>query len=152
MFRHILVPTDFSETSDAALDYGLELAARFNAQLHLLHVIDAPAVLPAGLFDDVKAKLARRAARGQRCAVTTEVITGTSARTIVCYARARSMDLIVMGTHGRSGMAHLLMGSVAEKVVRDAPCPVLTVRHAPSGLDQAELLDPVPDLIPIDAQ
>ena len=152
MFTHILVPTDFSEPSEAALDYALELAVRFDARLHLLHVIDAAAV-PAGLFDDVKAKLARRASRGERrAAVTTEVITGTSARTIVCYARARSMDLIVMGTHGRSGVAHILMGSVAEKVVRDAPCPVLTVRHAPSRLGQAELLDPVADLIPIDAQ
>jgi hypothetical protein len=57
-----------------------------------------------------------------------------------------------MGTHGRSGMAHLLMGSVAEKVVRGAPCPVLTVGHAPSGLGEPELFNPVPHLVPVDAQ
>jgi universal stress protein A len=167
MFTDILVPTDFSEPSEAALDYALALAATHGSRLHLLHVVDASFVTgpvsaeifvvetpaeQAALFDDAKAKLAHRAARCTSGKITTEVITGTSARTIICYARARSIDLIVMGTHGRSGMAHLFMGSVAEKVVRDAPCPVLTVRQAPSGLRQAEFLDPIPHLVAVDAQ
>ena len=66
-------------------------------------------------------------------AATTDIVFGTAARAIVTYAAERGMDLIIMGTHGRSGVAHLLMGSVAEKVMRAAPCPVLTVRETPIG-------------------
>jgi nucleotide-binding universal stress UspA family protein len=148
MFRRILVPTDFSEPSDAALAYARVLAGRFGASLHVLHVFESPFVagsvspevfvddspaVQAALFEEAKNRLQHRvtAADREQFGATTEIVSGRSARTIVDYAIGRNMDLIVMGTHGRSGVAHLLMGSVAEKVVRTAACPVMTVRRAP---------------------
>jgi nucleotide-binding universal stress UspA family protein len=150
MFARILVPTDFSQPSDAALAYARALAARFGASLHVLHVFESPftagAVSPevfvddspavqAALFDEAKNRLQHRVTARDRehHAATTEIVAGRSAPAIVNYAAERKMDLIVMGTHGRSGIAHLLMGSVAEKVVRTAPCPVMTVRRAPAA-------------------
>lgn len=148
MFTRILVPTDFSEPSDAALEYARTLATKFGSTLHLLHVVEAPFVtgplgtevfiaetpaVQAELFEDSERQLAARITAHDRARfnATTEVVAGTSARTIIDVANERGIDLIVMGTHGRSGMAHLLMGSVAEKIVRNAPCPVLTVRQVP---------------------
>jgi len=148
MFTRILVPTDFSEPSDAALDYARALADKFGATLHLLHVIEPGYITGAlsnevfigatpgdyeMLVTDAQAKFAHRVLPSDRARyrTTTEVMTGPSADTIVDYAEVQHVDLIVMGTHGRTGLAHLLMGSVAEHVVRMAPCPVLTVRQAP---------------------
>ena len=147
MFTRILVPTDFSPPSKAALDYAKAVATRFGASLHLLHVADDPyrAALAAevfvpeveGLRDEIVASAVGRlkdqltAAETTALHATTAAIIGTPAWAIVEYAAANDIDLIVMGTHGRGGMAHLLMGSVAERVLRTAPCPVLTVRHAP---------------------
>lgn len=141
----ILVPTDFSATADAALDYAWVLAERFGASLQLLHVLDDPFVadgmaaeayiseapaLRTAMLDDARERLRHRAAPGDgRQAIETEVLFGHGARTIAEYAAERGVDLIVMGTHGRTGFAHLLLGSVAERLVRTAPCPVLTVRH-----------------------
>jgi universal stress protein A len=139
----ILVPTDFSGSSDAALQYGKMLAERFGASLHLLHVIEQPAF--AGGLDIYAMELPRMleaaqkeaearldqyltAAERERLSASAEIADGHTARTIVDVARRRGADLIVMGTHGRGGMAHLLLGSVAEKVIRMASCPVLTVR------------------------
>jgi nucleotide-binding universal stress UspA family protein len=148
MFTRILVPTDFSEPSDAALDYARVLAGRFGASLHVLHVIETPGAMmspevyiadspevQAQLFEHAKDRLQHRVTPNDRTrhGATTEIVSGPSARSIVNYATERGMDLIVMGTHGRTGVAHLLMGSVAEKVVRDAPCPVMTVRRAPAA-------------------
>jgi nucleotide-binding universal stress UspA family protein len=148
MFTHILVPTDFSATSDAALDYARALAAKFDASLELLHVVEgsfasgpmgteafvtsSPAI-QAALMEDARTRLSVRVTADDRARFNarTEVIAGQSARVILEYAQERGIDAIVMGTHGRTGVAHLLMGSVAEKVVRHAPCPVLTVRQAP---------------------
>jgi nucleotide-binding universal stress UspA family protein len=142
MFTHILVPTDFSEPSDAALEYARFLAAKFGSTLHLLHVVEVPIMVgseiyiaespdvEAALVEQARKRLAERvlpADRG-RFNATSEVVTGATAPAIVEYATQQHIGLIVMGTHGRSGMAHLLMGSVAEKVVRSAPCPVMTVR------------------------
>jgi len=139
----ILVPTDFSAPSDAAVVYAQNLAAGFGASLHLLHVLDDP--LTSGAFgsefyvadpqdarmarlEDAKTRLAHRVSPGGTPA-TTEVIFGRAAQTITDYAANGDYDLIVMGTHGRTGVSHLLMGSVAESVVRTAPCPVMTVRN-----------------------
>lgn len=139
----ILVPTDFSVSSDAALEYGKMLAERFGAALHVLHVIEEPAI--AGGYDIYVMELPRMREAAQREAearldqlltttererlqASTEIADGYAPRTIVDVGRRRGVDLIVMGTHGRSGLAHLLLGSVAEKVIRMAPCPVLTVR------------------------
>jgi nucleotide-binding universal stress UspA family protein len=145
MFATILVPTDFSGPSDAALEYARGLAATFGASLHVLHVIEAPyasgalgtgavndetPALYAELFERARAALARRVSASDRTRLnaTTEIVTGRTDTRIIEYAVERGIDLIVMGTHGRQGMAHLLMGSVAEKVVRAAPCAVMTVR------------------------
>ena len=148
----ILVATDFSETSDRALDYAHLLARHFGASVHLLHVLseaagpdgtaaqtfltDAAAQRAAALAD------ARCSLRHRSAGVASqEALFGVPAATIVDYAAQARMDLIVMGTHGRTGVAHLLMGSVAELVVRTASCPVLTVRGVPAA-------DRIPVLVP----
>ena len=141
----ILVPTDFSATSDLALDYAREIAQRFGASLHLLHVLEDPFVhgpfasealidetadVRRTILEDARARLARRVQRreGEVAAASAQIVSGHSAETIVKHARQLGADLIVMGTHGRTGLAHLLIGSVAERVFRTAPCPVMTVR------------------------
>ena len=147
MFTRILVPTDFSPPSNAALEYARAVATRFGASLHLLHVADDPyrAALAAevyvpeveGLRDEIVTNAVTpsegAAHRRRRRPPSTPRPPPSSARrpgpSSTMPAR-NDIDLIVMGTHGRGGMAHLLMGSVAERVLRTAPCPVLTVRHA----------------------
>jgi nucleotide-binding universal stress UspA family protein len=138
--KRILVPTDFSETSEAALRYGVELARRFGARLYLLHVAEHPGEAvedecSTGLFErmqnDAYDRLPyllnvkdRRELRPE-CAMRL----GTPWEEIVQHADEHDIDLIVMGTHGRDGLARVLLGSVAETVVRRALCPVLTVHH-----------------------
>jgi nucleotide-binding universal stress UspA family protein len=141
----ILVPTDFSETADAALDYAKVLAGQLGASLHLLHVFSDPyavgafapdvyAPLPPSLqeraIEDARECLRLRlsADEEQRLGATWAIVSGLAAKQIVEFADENAIDLIVMGTHGRRGFAHLLLGSVAEHVVRTAACPVLTVR------------------------
>ena len=142
----ILAPTDFSPPSDRALEYARRLAAQCGAALHVLHVLeegvdtasfgsevfvpDSPEVRAARL-KEAQDKLAHRSGSGdhERPHATTEVVVGSTARTISRYAADNNYDLIVMGTHGRTGLAHLVMGSVAEHVVRTAPCPVLSTHH-----------------------
>ena len=144
--KRILVATDFGDAAEVAFAYGRELARNFGASLDVLHVADnvlARGFAPEGymvsypeLQRDVEEAAARqlnelvceedRAVLGARTVVRTST---SPALAIVDYARETQVDLIVMGTHGRGAMAHLLMGSVAERVVRTAPCPVLTVRH-----------------------
>jgi nucleotide-binding universal stress UspA family protein len=143
--KNVLVATDFSEPSDAALAYGRELAQAFDATLHVLHVVENlaaraasdayPMMLPTMQRDLEDAAWNRlegilTSADRQTLAAKPVVRVGLQpAGEIVEYAREARIDLIVMGTHGRGAVAHLLMGSVAERVVRIAPCPVLTVRH-----------------------
>ncbi|MFQ5731537.1 MAG: universal stress protein [Planctomycetaceae bacterium] len=141
--RRILVPTDFSKFSESALRYGCEFADRFDAELHVLHVVWNP--LPPGpenwgrtlheYDDDIREAAGRDlqkldvAPLSDRDRVLSSVRVGVPMPEIILYARAKDVDLIVIGTHGRTGLPHVLMGSVAEKVVRKAPCPVLTVRR-----------------------
>jgi nucleotide-binding universal stress UspA family protein len=137
--ERILLPTDFSDCSARARSYACELAKRFQAEIHLLHVV-APVVVPAyvGYMPEELAQPEEGAKReleewddpalADATKVVRAVASGTPFVEIVRYAREHELDLIVMGTHGRSGLTHALMGSVAEKVVRKAPCPVLTVR------------------------
>jgi len=141
--KRILVPTDFSEASDAALMYGIGLARAFGAQLYLLHVPGETGVNFEADFPMVQFENATRE-RLETLVSPRDMITlrpeyalrlGTPADEIVRYAGSREIDLIVMGTHGRSGVAHMVMGSVAEKVVRTAPCPVVTVRHPERASD-----------------
>jgi nucleotide-binding universal stress UspA family protein len=144
--KKILVATDFSEPSDAALAYGRELARSFAAQLIALHVVENVLVRAVGgdgfVFIDPELQTTiETAAKKQvdgllsdedRTLLRAESVTLTSnapAFAIAEYAKSHDVNLIVMGTHGRGAMAHLLLGSVAERVVRIAPCPVLTVRH-----------------------
>jgi nucleotide-binding universal stress UspA family protein len=143
--RKILVATDFSEPADAALAYARAFARTFGGTLYLLHVVDDmylrlggdayAAVLP-DLQEDVereaRQRLARIAADDELSALTVEMVitSGATAQAIVDYAEKENVQLIVVGTHGRSGVAHFLMGSVAERVVRTAHCPVLTVRRS----------------------
>jgi nucleotide-binding universal stress UspA family protein len=146
LLKHILVATDFSEPSEAALAYGQELARTFGARLTVLHITDNVAARAYGadgyvvadpdLQEQVDAS-ARAQVDGLLSAEDREVLQAQGivrsssgpAAAIVDWARESGADLIVVGTHGRGTVAHFLMGSVAERIVRTAPCPVLTVRH-----------------------
>lgn len=145
--KNVLVATDFSECSDAALAYGRALAGTFGARLHVLHALEfggAADVMGIGgysaavpdlykeLEETANQRLDQLISESDRRILGVKVLVATGempAHAIVEYAKAESIDLIVVGTHGRRGLAHLVMGSVAERVVRTAPCPVLTVRH-----------------------
>jgi nucleotide-binding universal stress UspA family protein len=136
--RKILVPTDFSECSCAGFDYGVQLARDFNAELRLVHVInphwypfgDKYAALDAARLMDEAAKAAqkqmRRMAATANVRYSVGVIHGSPAMEI-CKAANDDADLIVIPTHGRTGLGHVLIGSVAERVVRHARCPVLVI-------------------------
>ena len=149
--RKILVPVDFSEPSHAALSYAAELAKSFDAIVDVLHVWEVPAFLPArgialegaadqSLMELVKTNsegaleqfVADATKRGVRIHGARSEL-GTPSRTIVDLAREGGYDLVVIGTHGRTGLSHALIGSVAERVVRHAHCPVLSVRSAPAA-------------------
>jgi nucleotide-binding universal stress UspA family protein len=160
MITRILVPTDFSEPSEAALTYARAIARQFGATFHLLHVVETPfvpgrfsseiyipetPVLISDLIQEAKLKLARRLLPSDKAhyTATKEIIVGSPAKTIVQYAAEQKFDLIVMGTHGRTGLGHLLMGSVAEHVVRSASCPVLTVHATGKEYIPIEERDPV---------
>ena len=137
VLKNVLVATDFEAASDAALVYGRALARTFGASLHLIHVVEnqflrASPTDPALLSIAYQRSLAERLTMEDRDRLDARAvlkISDSPSDAIVSYARAMSIDLIVMGTHGRSAISQLLVGSVAERVVRTAPCPVLTVRH-----------------------
>jgi universal stress protein A len=169
MFSRILVPTDFSPPSDAALEYARILAAKFGSTLRILHVIDDPSASSdfvgdgfAPSTEDIRNGLLEQARKRldhlmnlvdrSRYHAHADAVLGTPAEAIIDFASATGTSLIVMGTHGRTGLAHLLMGSVAEQVVRTAPCPVLTVRQvavadeavARVAVDFCEMRVPIP--------
>ncbi|MGH9140519.1 MAG: universal stress protein [Vicinamibacterales bacterium] len=137
ILKNVLVATDFGPASDAALTYGRAIAKQFGARLHLLHVAENTFFRPTAT--DPHALLAALTRRVEDCLNAEDRIEPAAravlemsdepTEAITRYARSASVDLIVMGTHGRTGMSHLLVGSIAERVVRTASCPVLTVRH-----------------------
>jgi nucleotide-binding universal stress UspA family protein len=145
--KKILYPTDFSEYSLAALPYAVSLTKQNNAEMYCLHVVEMPQeeyltseyMVPLNVPHVPKDKVLRTArARMKRFVtedlseidkVTSRVLVGVPFIEIIRYAGDQSIDLIVIGTHGHSAMAAMLLGTVAEKVVRKASCPVLTVRH-----------------------
>jgi len=143
MYDMILVPTDGSEPAGAAVDHAVDLAANSGATLHVLSVVDSSAyasldVSSEQALDELEAnaeaatgEIAETAAEAGIEAVT-EVSVGTPHEQITDYADAADVDLIVMGTHGRTGLDRFLLGSVTERVVRAAPAPVLTVRATES--------------------
>lgn len=142
-FQRILVATDFSETSAYAVKYAIEMAKTFGAGLHVLHVleteiplmVDGIAYLPPGIIEEIEKSAASQLEQvippeeRNKLSVTLALRRGSAFLEIIGYARDQKMDLIVIGTHGRGAIAHVLLGNVAEKVVRKAPCPVLTIRH-----------------------
>src|SRR5689334_22530096 len=123
--REILFPTDYSDISLNAGRTAAQLARRTGARLHVVHVV--PPVTDPGPADPLPKAIA---GFGSGLDVVTAVVPGLPAREIVRYARRHAIDVIVMGTHGRTGMSRALLGSVAEAVVRRAPCRVLTVPDA----------------------
>jgi nucleotide-binding universal stress UspA family protein len=141
--QRILLATDFSTCSEPAVAYAVMVAKKFGAAVHVLNVFDieVPVMseglnyLPLNYFQELEKHVAEQTAQvirgddADKLAVTTAVRRGVPFLEIIRYAREEKIDLIVIGTHGRGMLAHVLMGNVAEKVVRMAPCPVLTVRH-----------------------
>jgi nucleotide-binding universal stress UspA family protein len=124
--NEILFPTDFSPASEAAGRIAREMALEAGARLHVLHVV--PPVTDPSLPAEHLAQVGRSLAQGLR--IETVLLSGWAGRNIVDYAREKRIDLIVVGTHGRTGITHAILGSVAETVVRLAPCLVLTVPAA----------------------
>jgi nucleotide-binding universal stress UspA family protein len=138
--KNILLPTDFSEPSLAATRYGIELAKRFGATLHLLYVIEDPVVYlpmfesyPQPSKNEFEEFAQTRldnwiADDAEGLSIERRWVHGSPFLEVIQDAKQNAIDLIVIGTHGRGIVSHVLLGSVAEKVVRKAPCPVLTVR------------------------
>ncbi len=142
--KNVLVATDFSEPSQTAMEYGRTLARTFGATLHVVHVVENVFIrTAAGEFGVAEAGVVLQsledAAKSQLAAVvgdddrrelgaTASILNAnTAASGIVSYAKEHAIDVIVIGTHGRGALSKLLMGSVADRVVRTAPCPVLSV-------------------------
>jgi nucleotide-binding universal stress UspA family protein len=163
VLKSVLIATDFGEAGGTALLYGRQLARTFNAVLHLVHVTDdlnARAIAVAGFPEylssmsrlqvDANAQAETRLAGllsdedRQLLGARTIVLTAASpAQAIVQYARHARIDLIVTGTHGRGAIERAVLGSVADRIVRTAPCPVLTVRHPQHDFVRADALEPV---------
>jgi nucleotide-binding universal stress UspA family protein len=144
--RHILAPTDFSEHATQAVTAACELAQTFGAKLTVLHVVEPPSYLVdshasahqgplvlKALEEQARRELAHLPSQtpGAQVAIRRRVMVGVAYQRITETAASEPVDLIVMATHGRTGLKHLLLGSVTERVVRLAPCPVFTIR--PSG-------------------
>ncbi len=144
-FKKILLATDFSECSELACEYALDLASTFNVPLHVLHVINEPVDLrgfyvPHITFDQLEQEISSGAKRmlddfcqkhlGDFKNFETSVVSGVPYEEIISAAKEEQSSLIVIGTHGRTGLDHLLFGSTAERVVRGAPCPVMTIRSS----------------------
>ena len=134
----IVVPTDFSDHSVKALRYGVELAARFGASLHLFHTLEVPILYdevnyypPESVVDlegAAEKELENVDVGSAEIEIVRKVTRGDPFVEIIRYAKSVDADLIVLGTHGRGAIAHMLLGNVAEMVVRKAHCPVLVVR------------------------
>ena len=143
-FKKILVPTDFSEASEAALKYACELADALNASIYVLHAVEDPYpgyayteyYVPPQEFFEAREREARKRLESvltgeEKAKYKANLVlrTGPAAREILEYLEEPTdVDLVVMATHGRGGVARLMMGSVADKVVRSASCPVVTIR------------------------
>jgi len=143
--KKILLATDFSENSKWALTYALSFVKKYEATLYILHVIQQP-TYPLGMYaeisfdamDKFNRNISEATEKEMKKLCETElegvknyqsmVVSGTPFLEIIRTAKEKEVDLIVVGTHGRTGLDHILFGSTAEKVVRQAPCPVLSVR------------------------
>lgn len=145
-FRHVLVPTDFGDAARVAVDHAIALALRFDAKLTLLHAYELPRIdygeviqWPVQDLEDQAQRALDRAlaeVKALHPAVDGLVALGDPHTQILDVAKKRGCDLIVMGTHGRKGISRLLLGSVAERVVRFSPIPVLTVSSQAGANDR----------------
>jgi nucleotide-binding universal stress UspA family protein len=161
---HILVPVDFSANSEIALDYAAILARSLGASVHVLHVLDdrdftssypdglctAPMTVRSQLIEQAQVRLATMAAGCRRMnpRLTLQVTYGSAVGVIAAQAAQRGADMIVMGTHGRSDIVGVHVGSVAARVVRVAPCPVVTVRPTNRVIDLLQHPDRPTDAAP----
>ena len=143
--KSILLPTDFSDHSKHAFDYALSFAAQYKAKLYVQHVLISPHALvgyeaaPFVSYERLYAEMRKSAEEAmshfiseeakKEVEIETVFSQGTPFLEIVKLAREKDVDLIVIATHGRTGLKHVFFGSVAEKVVRKSPCPVLSIRH-----------------------
>jgi nucleotide-binding universal stress UspA family protein len=146
VIHRILCAVDFSEPSERALEYALGLAERLGARVDVIHVFQFPTFavedgavdLPPYLQENLSKRLRERLAQfvtdkaSEGSATTAHVLEGVPYLQILEAAKGHQADLIVIGTHGRTGLSHLLLGSVAERVVRGSEIPVLTIRSADS--------------------
>ncbi|GIW91325.1 MAG: universal stress protein [Pirellulaceae bacterium] len=148
----ILFPTDFSHTGDAALELASTLARESGALLLIVHVEEPPVAygggemyygMPEPAADEIRRMLQAVRPTDPQVRYEHRLVTGDPAGAIVRLAEDEQVDMIVMGTHGRTGLSRLLMGSVAESVVRRAPCPVITFRQ-PAKKPSAEAPAPAP--------
>ena len=136
--KHIMVPIDFSLTSELALRYAKEFGVAFGAKLHLVHVNDDPTLFAPTTSEKFRQEAAEKSNGALRELLTTGQVHdvkhvlvtrfGSAATTLLDYAVEQDIDMIIMGSHGRTALANILLGSVAEHVFRHAPCPVLTVK------------------------
>lgn len=134
--KHILVPIDFSPDAEEALDYACEIAGALNAVIHLVCALGPVGELPLSqrMVDELSAEHRRAleqlaAQRHRQAAFAPPVVAAADPRDLILATAARiDADLIIMGTHGRRGVSRLVLGSVAEDILRHAPCPVLAVR------------------------
>lgn len=140
MTERILCPIDFSETSTAALKYAEELMKKLDAELLVVHAFKCPATWDYEGQTQPSSNEVREQMERVQCEVPFErVLHAGPAGPVICWlAQERECDLIVMGTHGRSGLKHLLFGSIAEYVLQHARCPVLTVRDRPQNEPKLE--------------
>ncbi|MCO8268566.1 MULTISPECIES: universal stress protein [unclassified Haloferax] len=151
MYSEILVPTDGSRAAERAIDHALDLAKTYDARIHALYVVDTSIYTSLDAGADVVIDALERegdaatrhvlaAAEEAGIDAQAEVVTGTAYRSIREYIDDHDIDLVVMGTHGRTGLSHYLLGSVTERVVRTSPVPVLTIRLDDEE-DEADAVD-----------
>jgi nucleotide-binding universal stress UspA family protein len=140
--RKVLFATDFSDASDEAIDRAIEMARQAGAEVEIMHVLELAEEFPFGttyfeadygaLYANIDLQLSQRAERFRQAGVAceTKILEGSAATEIAERGRKIGAELIVVGTHGRGGLAHAMLGSVAERVVRRASCPVLAVPYS----------------------
>ncbi|WP_101297128.1 universal stress protein [Halegenticoccus soli] len=149
MYQKILLPTDGSEHTEKALEHALDIAAEYGAELHALYVVNTSALPSPDVdfrdeFVTTGESIGRKAvdavasrAEKEGIETVTELAQGAPSKEILEYVRDNDIDLIVMGTHGRAGLRHVLLGSVAERVVRHTEVPVMLVRMQQGGAERS---------------
>lgn len=142
MYDRVLIPTDGSEGAETAVDHAVQIAERFGAEIHTVYAVDPSAVPPdiagSGMIEGLETE-GKRATRSiveqvEAAGLTahSDVVDGPPTQAILDYIEDHEIDLVVMGTHGRTGLDRVLLGSVTERLVRSSPVPVLTVRDVSS--------------------